>query len=101
VLTETGAIAVGSPLPSQLGADGCGVTVLAAAEIPAPWASVIAHRDEPASDADISAPLGCLLPAVDGARLALSGLSTTAGGELPARGQQSGLPWLARRYQRA
>jgi hypothetical protein len=106
VLTETGAIAPGNPLPGQLaalcrrlGADGHGLTVPPAAEIPAPWASVIAHRHDPAGDTDMSAPLGCLLPAANGAQLALAGLSTTAG-ESYLHVISSGLPWLAWRYQR-
>ena len=105
VLTETGALAAGAPLPGQLaalcqrlGADGHGLTVPAAAGIPAPWASVIAHREEPVADADMSAPLGCLLPDVDGARLALAGLSTAAG-ESYLHVISSGLPRPARRYQ--
>jgi hypothetical protein len=105
VLTEAGALAAGSLLPSQLaalcqrlGADGHGLTVPAAAEIPAPWASVIAHREEPAGDADMFAPLGRLLPDVDGARLALAGLSTAAG-ESHLHVISSGLPLPVRRYQ--
>ena len=54
VLLETGAIAADSPLPGQLaalcqwlGAAGHGITVPPADEIPAHWASVIAHRDAP------------------------------------------------------
>jgi hypothetical protein len=104
-LTEAGAIAADSPLPGppaalcqRLGADGHGITVPAAAGIPAPWASVIAHRDEPAGDADLSAPLACLLPEVDGVRLALDGLSTLAG-ESYLHVISSGLPRLASRYQ--
>lgn len=105
VLTETGAIAAGDPLPGQLaalcqrlGADGHGITVPAAAELPAPWASVIAHREEPAGEVDVFAPLGRLLPDVDGAQLALAGLSTAAG-ESYLHVVSSGLPRLARRYQ--
>jgi hypothetical protein len=105
VLTEAGALAPGAPLPGQfaalcqrLGADGHGITGPAAAGIPAPWASVIAHRDESAGDADLFAPLGRLLPDVDGARLALAGLSTAAG-ESYLHVISSGLPRLARRYQ--
>jgi hypothetical protein len=110
VLTEAGALAAAAPLPGQLaalcqrlGADGHGITVPAAARIPAPWASVIAHREAPAGDADLgdadlSAPLGRLLPDVDGARLALAGLSTAAG-ESYLHVISSGLPRLARRYQ--
>ncbi len=105
VLTETGALAAGDPLPGQLaalcqrlGADGHGITVPAADGIPAPWASVIAHREEPAGDADMFAPLGRLLPNVDGARLALAGLSTAAG-ESYLHVISSGLPRPAQRYQ--
>lgn len=110
VLMEAGALAPGAPLPGQLaalcqrlGADGHGITVPAAAGIPAPWASVIAHREEPVGDADLGdadmcAPLGRLLPDVDGARLALAGLSTAAG-ESYLHVITSGLPRLARRYQ--
>ena len=54
VLTEAGAIAADSPVPGQLaalcqrlGAAGHGIAVPPAAEIPAPWASVLAHRDAP------------------------------------------------------
>ena len=105
VLTETGALAAGAPLPGQLaalcqrlGVDGHGIIVPAADGIPAPWASVIAHREDPAGDADMFAPLGRLLPDVDGARLALAGLSTVAG-ESYLHVISSGLPRLARRYQ--
>jgi hypothetical protein len=58
----------------------------------------LAHRDEPAADADMFAPLGRLLPDVDGARLALAGLSTAAG-ESHLHVISSGLPRPARRYQ--
>ena len=104
VLTEAGAIAAGSPLPGQLaalcqrlGAAGHGITVPPAAEIPAPWASVIAHRDAPvpAGGPELFAPLAALLPDVDGARLALAGLSTAAG-ESHLHVISSGLPRLAR-----
>jgi len=105
VLTETGALAADAPLPGQLaalcqrlGAGGHGITVPAAAGIPALWASVITHQEDPVSYADMSAPLGCLLPDVDGARLALAGLSTAAG-ESYLHVISSGLPRPARRYQ--
>ena len=87
VLTETGAIAADSPVPGQLaalcqrlGAAGHGITVPPAGEIPAPWASVIAHREapEPARDAEVFAPLACVLPDLNGARFALPGLNTAA-----------------------
>jgi hypothetical protein len=66
VLTEAGAIAADSPIPGQLaalcqrlGAVGHGITVMPTGEIPAPWASVIAHRKapEPAGGAEAFAPL--------------------------------------------
>lgn len=88
VLMEAGAIAADSPLPGQLaalcqqlGAVGHGITVPPGEELPASWASVIAHRDAPvpAGGPDVFAPLACVLPDVDGARFALTGLSTAAG----------------------
>ena len=107
VLTETGAIAADSPVPGQLaalcqrlGAAGHGITVPPAGEIPAPWASVIAHREapEPAGDAEVFAPLACVLPDVDGARFALTGLNTAAG-ESHLHVISSGMPQLADRFQ--
>jgi hypothetical protein len=105
VLTEAGAIAAGSPVPGQLaalcqrlGASGHGITVPPSGEIPAPWASVIAHRAGPADDADAFAPLACVLPDVDGARFALAGLNTVAG-ESHLHVISSGMPQLADRYQ--
>jgi len=107
VLTEAGAIAADSPVPGQLaalcqrlGAAGHGITVPPAGEIPAPWASAIAHREspEPGGGAEVFAPLACVLPDVDGARLALAGLSTAAG-ESHLHVISSGLPRLTRRYQ--
>ena len=54
VLTDAGVIAAGNPLPGQLaalcqrlGAARHGITVWPAADIPAGWASVVAHRDAP------------------------------------------------------
>jgi hypothetical protein len=88
VLTEAGAIAADSPVPGQLaalcqrlGAAGYGITVPPAQQIPAPWASVLAHRDAPvpADGPEVFAPLAVVLPDVDGARFALAGLSTAAG----------------------
>ncbi len=107
VLTETGAIAADSPVPGQLaalcrrlGAAGHGITVPPAGEIPAPWASVIAHREapEPARDAEVFAPLACVLPDVDGARFVLAGLNTAAG-ESHLHVIGSGMPRLAGRFQ--
>ncbi len=88
VLTEAGAIAADSPVPGQLaalcqrlGAAGHGITVPAAEQIPAPWASVLAQRGAPvpADGSELFAPLAAILPEVDGAQFALAGLSTAAG----------------------
>jgi hypothetical protein len=108
VLTETGAITASSPVPGQLaavcqrlGVAGHGITILAAAQLPAPWASVIAHRDAPvpAEDSDACAPLNCVLPDVDGARFALAGLSTVAG-ESHLHVISKGMPLLTDRFDR-
>jgi hypothetical protein len=88
VLTEAGAIAAGSPVPGQLaalcqrlGAAGHGIIVPAAAQIQAPWASVLARRGAPvpADGPEVFAPLAAVLPEVDGAQFALAGLSTAPG----------------------
>ena len=103
VLTETGAIAADSPVPGQLaalcqrlGTAGHGITVPAAAEIPARWAGVIAQRDAagPAGGPEVFVPLADVLPDVDGARFALAGLST-AEGESHLHVVSSGMPRLA------
>ena len=108
VLTEAGAIAAGSPVPGQLaalcqrlGLAGHGITVPPAAQIPAPWASVIAHRGAPAPahGPDACAPLACVLPDVDGARFALAGLSTVAG-ESYLHVISHGMPLLMERFDR-
>jgi hypothetical protein len=107
VLTEAGAIAAGSPVPGQLaalcqrlGAAGHGITVAPAQEIPSPWASVITHWETPeaAAGTDVFVPLACALPDVDGAQLALAGLSTAAG-ESHVHVISSGMPRLAARFQ--
>lgn len=82
MLTEAGAIAADSPLPGQLaalcqrlGAAGHGITVPAAEQIPAWWASVLAQRGAPvpAGGPDVFAPLAAVLPEADGAQFALAG----------------------------
>jgi hypothetical protein len=107
VLTEAGAIAPDSPVPGQLaalcrrfGAAGHAITTVPAAQIPAPWASVIAHRDAPAlgGSPEVFAALACVLPDVDGARFALAGLST-AGGESHLHVVGSGMAPLADRFK--
>jgi hypothetical protein len=106
VLTQAGAIAADSPVPGQLaalcqrlGAGGHGITVPAAAHVPPQWASVIARRGAPlpAADAEVFAPLAVILPDVDGARFALTGLSTAAG-ESHLHMVSSGMPLLAERF---
>ena len=107
VLMAAGGIAAGSPVPGQLaalcqrlGATGHHITVPPGEELPAPWASVIAHRDAPvpAGIPEVFAPLACVLPDVDGARFALAGLSTIAG-ETHLHVISSGMPQLAGRFQ--
>ncbi len=106
VLMEAGAIAADSPVPGQLaalcqrlGLAGHGITVPPAQEIPAQWASVIAHRDAPvpADGPEVFAPLAGILPDVDGARFALAGLSTAAG-ESHLHVIGSGMPQLTGRF---
>ena len=104
VLTEAGALAPDSPVPGQLaalcrrfGGAGHGITIAPAAQIPAPWASVI---DAPVQGGgpEVFAALACVLPEVDGARFALAGLST-AGGQSHLHVVGSGMAPLADRYQ--
>jgi hypothetical protein len=106
VLTEAGAIAADSPVPGQLaalcqrlGAAGHGIAVPPAQEIPAQWASVIAQRDAPvpADGPEVFAPLADILPDVDGAQIALAGLSTAAG-QSHLHVVSSGMPQLADRF---
>jgi hypothetical protein len=75
VLTEAGAIVAGNLLPGQLaalcrrlGAAGHGIIVPPAADIPAEWASVVAHRDAPVpvGAPELFAPLAAVLPDVGG-----------------------------------
>jgi len=106
VLLQTGTIAADSPLPGQLaalcqrlGAAGHGITVPPAGQIPAHWASIIAHRDAPvpAEGPELFAPFAATLPEVDGARFALAGLSTAAG-ESHLHVVSRGMPRLADRF---
>jgi hypothetical protein len=99
LLAEAGAIAADSKTPGQLaalcerlgitglgitglGITGLGITAEPAAQLPGRWASVLAQRDAaPAGrHQEIFAPLGTLLPDLEGTRFALAGL-TSAGGE--------------------
>jgi hypothetical protein len=91
VLKETGAIAADSPLPGQLAAvvrrlggiwpSSTGPPASPAAEIPAPWSSVLAgdNTPQPPEVPELFAPVAHLLPEVDGARFALAGLSSIDG----------------------
>lgn len=106
VLTEAGAVALDSPVPGQLtalcqrlGAAGHGVTVSPAAQIPAPWADVLAHRDAPIPPdrPEVFAPFTRILPDVDGAQFTLAGLSAAAG-ESHLHVVSSGMPQLADRF---
>lgn len=96
VLTKTGVIAAGSPesgqlaaLCQRLGVAGHGITAPPAAQIPAAWASVIAHRDAPvpADGPDACAPLNCVLPDVDGVRVRPGRAEHRRGREPSARDQ--------------
>ena len=103
MLTEAGAIAAGNPLPGQLaalcrrlGAAGHGITVPPAADIPAEWASVVAHRDAsvPPGAPELFAPLAAVLPDVGGGWIAVAGLSSAAG-ESHLHVVSTGLPPVA------
>jgi hypothetical protein len=92
VLTAAGVITPGSPLPGQvvalcerLGVRDHGIAV-APAPIPAPWAQAIVPAEptggprEPAGGPrELAAPLAVSLPAADGTRFAVAGLTTMAG----------------------
>ncbi len=88
VLLAAGAIAADSPAPGQLaelcrrlGVTGAGITAPPAADLPGQWASVLAQRGAgPAGpQPELFAPLGVVLPRVDGTQFALVGLSSAAG----------------------
>jgi hypothetical protein len=104
VLTDAGAIAADSATPGQLaalcqrlgvsgsgsgghgisghGISGHGIAAAPATEIPAPWASVVAQREAGAAGRrapEVFAPLGVVLPDIEGTRLAIAGLSMAAG----------------------
>ena len=89
LLADVGAIAADSETPGRLaalcerlGLTGHGISAAPAAQLPGRWASVLAQRDAaPAGrHQEIFAPLGTLLPDLEGTRFALAGL-TSAGGE--------------------
>jgi hypothetical protein len=115
VLAGAGAIAPGSPTPGhlaalcqRLGARGHGITATAAADIPVPWASVLAGLGPgPAgSGPEWYAPFGVILADLDGTRFALGGLTSAAGTShlhvvatgvpLPSGGWDPGFSWWVR-----
>jgi hypothetical protein len=106
VLTETGVITAGSRVAGQLaalcqrlGAPGYGITGPAAAEIPAQWASVLAHRGAAvaADGPGVFAPLVSILPDIDGTQFVLAGLSVVAG-QSHLHVISSGMPQLTDRF---
>lgn len=88
LLADAGAIAADSETPGQLaalcerlGMTGHGISAAPAGQLPGRWASVLAQRDAaPAGQhQEIFAPLGTLLPDIEGTRFALTGLTSAAG----------------------
>ena len=103
LLADIGAIAADSEIPSRLaalcerlGLAGHGISAAPAAQLPGRWASVLAQRDAAPVGPyqEIFAPLGTLLPGIEGTRFALSGL-TSAAGESYLDLVASGLPGRA------
>jgi hypothetical protein len=117
VLADAGALADSrapghlAALCRELGAEGHGISAPPATEIPAHWASILAQRHATGSRAEpeVFAPLGVILPGIDGTRFALAGLSSAAGQshlhvvasglrdaervDLPVRGWDLGFSW--------
>lgn len=98
VLAGAGVIAADSKTPGQLaalcerlGIAGHGIAAEPAAQLPGHWASVLAQRDAAPAYQEIFAPLGALLPDIEGTRFALAGL-TSAAGESYLDVVASGLP---------
>src|ERR1700678_1722417 len=86
VLTGAGAVAPDSPaigrlaaLCDRLGITSHGIPAPAAADIPAPWSSVLERASAALHAAGEYAPLGMVLPLVDGNRFVLAGLSVAGG----------------------
>jgi hypothetical protein len=115
ILAAAGAIGQDSPTPGHLaalcqhlGVRGHGITAAAAADIPVPWASVLAGLDPgPAGPSpEWYAPFGVVLADVDGTRFALAGLTSAAGTShlhvvatgvpLPTGGWDPGFSWWVR-----
>jgi hypothetical protein len=86
VLTGAGAVRPDSPaigrlaaLCDRLGITSHGVVAPATPDIPAPWSSVLARATTSLPAAGEHAPLGTVLPLVDGNRFVLAGLSVAGG----------------------
>jgi hypothetical protein len=107
VLTDAGALAADSRTPGQLaalclqlGVTDHGIRAAPAAELPGPWASVVAQYQarSGAASRELFAPLAAILPEIDGTRFALAGLSS-AGGECYVHVAASGLPGQRRPFE--
>jgi hypothetical protein len=87
VLAGAGALAADSPAPAhlaalcqRLGVSGHGITVPAAAQIPARWAEVLPPSADDPAGPEWFVPLGPAAADLDGTRFAFAGL-TSAGGQ--------------------
>ena len=107
VLADAGALAPDSRTPGQLAAlcQQLGVvqhkiTAPPDADIPGPWASIVAQRQARGAGggAEGFVPLATVLPDIDGTRFALAGLSSAAG-QSYLHVAASGLPEQARRLR--
>jgi len=86
VLAAAGALAADSPAPAQLvalcerlGVSGHGITVPAAAQIPARWAQVLPPSADGPPGPEWFVPLGPGAADLEGARFAFAGLTSAAG----------------------
>jgi hypothetical protein len=98
VLAGAGALAADSPAPARLAAlcqrldvSGHGITVPAAARIPARWAQVLPPRTPAPPGPEWFAPLGPAAVDLEGARFAFAGLAS-AGGQTFLHVVAAGLP---------
>ncbi len=91
-LQASGALPPASPVPGQLAAlcarlnvTGHGITVPPARDLPKPWLSVLTHRraaTRTAPERDGCAGVGAALPGLDGIRLSILGLTSSADGTI-------------------
>jgi hypothetical protein len=92
-LQASGALPPASPAPGQLAAlcarlnvTGHGITVPPARDLPEPWLSVLTHRQRSttrtAPERDGCAPVAAALPDLDGIRLSILGLTSSADGTI-------------------